>query len=527
MTTDARSPMRTEPGLSGAILVCGTASDAGKSTLVTGLCRALVRRGVSVAPFKAQNMSLNSFATRSGHEIGRAQAVQAIASRVEPEPAMNPILLKPMTGHRSQVVVMGRPAGETNPTSYMSSSDEALRVTVLGAFADLRSRFSVVVAEGAGSPAEVNMLNRDLANLWLAVTTEMPAVLVGDIERGGVFASLFGTVAILPPELGRLVRGFVINKFRGDPSLLGPGIEALEAKTGVPVLGVLPYLPGLGLDAEDSLGLGELAHPVSGRPHDPARSDALDVAVVALPHMANFTDLDALRIEPAVSLRLVDCVASLGDPDLLVVPGSKTTVADLTWLRESGLAEAICRAADRPDGPIILGVCAGYQMLGDEIVDDGVESTAGRVGALGLLRVSTVFGPSKTTRWRHGVALGSTIYGYEIRHGEPVPVSGSRSDGNGVFAFLDDDYGSGREGCTARGGRVVGTSLHGLFECDDFRREFLSNVATRRHKRWTPSGAEFQAAREAQIDRTADLVEGHLDLEAVFDLIATAAPGRA
>ncbi len=519
-------PKSPQGGLRGALLVCGTASDAGKSHLVTGLCRVLVRRGVKAAPFKGQNMSLNSFATPSGHEIGRSQAIQAVAARVEPEPAMNPVLLKPMIGQRSQVVVMGRPAGETDPSSYARSRAEDLRPVVLEAFADLRSRFDVVVAEGAGSPAEVNLLASDLANLWLAVATGTPAILVGDIERGGVFAALYGTVGILPQDLAGAVKGYVINKFRGDPRLLERGIEELEARTGRPVLGVVPYARDLGLDAEDSLGMDEAVRPLAAPAvAAAAHSDVIDVAVVALPHIANFTDLDPLRLEPAVSLRLVRSGQALGDPDLLIVPGSKTTVADLAWLGESGLAGEVRRAARRPGGPVVLGICAGYQMLGEEIVDGGVESRAGRVGALGLLPVRTVFGPGKTTRPRRGKAFGSEVQGYEIRHGETEPLAGVRGTPR-AFAYLEDGFGNGPEGARTADGRVVGTSLHGLFECDEFRAAFVTEVAALRHKRWTPSGASFAAAREGQIDRLADLVEAHLDLGEIFRLISAAGSPR-
>ena len=509
-------PRREGARLRGALLVCGTSSDAGKSQIVTGLCRLLSRRGVRVAPFKAQNMSLNSFATRSGHEIGRAQGVQALAAGVEPEAAMNPVLLKPTGERRSQVVVMGRPTGELDAADYLAGRRAELAPVVLGAFADLRSRFEVVIAEGAGSAAEINLLESDLSNLWLARETGMPAVVVGDIERGGVFASLYGTVRVVPAELARSVRGFVVNKFRGDPALLTSGIEELERRTGVPVLGVLPYVRGLSLDSEDSLGLvAALEGP--GDPRETPPGEALDVAVVALPHVANFTDVDALAIEANVSLRLVRSAAGLGDPDLVLVPGSKTTVRDLDWLRRTGLASAVTAAARRPGGPVVLGICAGYQMLGRTIRDDGVESDAGEVAGLGLLAVETTFRAAKATRPRRGKGLGAPVEGYEIRHGEPEPCPGSES----VTPLLElaDEFGAGPEGAVAADGRVVGTSLHGLFESDAFRSAFLAEVAARRGRRFEASGVSFAAAREAQFDRLADLVEAHLDLEQVLDLV--------
>jgi adenosylcobyric acid synthase len=276
--------------LRGALMVCGTTSDAGKSRVVTGLCRAMARRGVRVAPFKAQNMALNSFVTPSGHEIGRAQGVQALAAGVEPEVDMNPILLKPSSDRTSQVVVLGQPTGHLDAMTYHAAKP-GLRATVVAALDRLRNRFDVVLLEGAGSPAEINLLDGDLVNLWLADAARIPAVVVGDIDRGGVFASLFGTVALLPDHLRSCVQGFVINKFRGDPALLAPGLDELEARTGVPTLGVLPWVDGLHLDAEDSLALRQPWGDGSG---------VLDVAVVRFPRISNFTDVDALALEPAV-----------------------------------------------------------------------------------------------------------------------------------------------------------------------------------------------------------------------------------
>jgi adenosylcobyric acid synthase len=510
-TGSDRTRRRQDHTLRGALLVCGTASDVGKSQIVTGLCRLLARQGVSVAPFKAQNMSLNSYATPSGHEIGRAQGIQAVAAGVEPEVAMNPILLKPMGERRSQVVVMGRPVAELDAAEYQLLKRETLLPVVLDAYDDLRRRYDVVVCEGAGSPAEINLLDGDIANLSLAAATGMSALLVGDIERGGVFAALYGTITLLPEDLSARIGGFVINKFRGDASLLSSGVEELEQRTGIRSLGVLPYLSGLSLDAEDSLGLAAaLRGSTGGLP-------ALDVAVIALPHLANFTDLDALAIEPDVALRLVAAASALGDPDLVILPGSKTTVSDLAWLRETGLAAALVSHASDPAGPTILGVCAGYQMLGTEIVD-GFESRQGRVEGLGLLPTRTEFEAEKLSRPRNGLALGESVSGYEIRQGRPVVTA----DATEPFAVLDDTFGTEAEGVLAEAGRLAGTNLHGLFESDTFRQAFLAGVARRRAKAWGPSAARFGVERQAQIDRLADLIATHLDMEAIYDLIASA-----
>ncbi|HEX8769900.1 MAG TPA: cobyric acid synthase, partial [Acidimicrobiales bacterium] len=322
--------------MSGALMVCGTASDVGKSHVVTGLCRVLQRKGLTVAPFKAQNMALNSFVTRSGHEIGRAQATQAYAARTEPEVAMNPVLLKPTGERTSQVVVMGRPLGHLDAAAYQDEKARLLPM-VLDALEGLRDRFDVIVLEGAGGAAEINLLQDDIVNLRLAKRAGVPAIVVADIDRGGAVAALYGTVALLPADLQSLVRGFVINKFRGDPTLLDGGLLDLERRCGVPTLGVLPYLHDVALDAEDSLAL--TGH--RPRPDQERVGDALDVAVVRFPRIANFTDLDPLAIEPGVSVRLIDDPGGLGSPDLIVLPGTKSTVADLQWLRGRGLDRGV------------------------------------------------------------------------------------------------------------------------------------------------------------------------------------------
>ena len=496
----------------GGIMICGTASDAGKSHVVTGLCRLLARRGLRVAPFKAQNMALNSYVTPAGHEIGRAQGVQALAAGVEPEVAMNPILLKPTGERTSQVVLNGRPLDHLDATEYHRLKP-ALLDEVLGALAGLRARFDVVVAEGAGSPAEINLLDHDIVNLRVAHDAGLPALVVGDIDRGGVFAALHGTVDLLPAHYRRLVRGFVINKFRGDPALLGDGLAELERRTGVPTLGVLPWLPDVALDAEDSLGLQGRRPRASG----PPRGDALDVAAVRFPRISNFTDLDALAVEPGVGVRLVDTAGALGDPDLVVLPGTKATVADLEWLRGTGLDRAVHRAA--LNGSLVLGVCGGYQMMGRRVVD-AFESGRGRVEGLGWLDVETVFGPAKVTRQRRGHAMGHRVTGYEIHHG--VTTRGPAAE---AWVHLDDAYGEGDEGSVDLvDATFLGTSLHGFFEQDGFRAAFLAEVARRRGKAFLPAGVSFAAAREAQFDRLADALEAHLDLAALDAVLAEGAP---
>ncbi|MDQ2724952.1 MAG: cobyric acid synthase [Actinomycetota bacterium] len=502
-------------------MVCGTSSDAGKSHVVTGLCRLLARRGVTVAPFKAQNMALNSFVTTAGHEIGRAQAVQALAAGVEPDGAMNPILLKPTGDRASQVIVNGQAIGHLGAAEYHALKPHLL-ATVLDALADLRRRFDVVIVEGAGSPAEINLLDHDIVNLRIAAEAQLAAVVVGDIDRGGVFAALYGTVMVLPDQYRRLIRAFLINKFRGDPALLGGGLEDLERRCGVPTIGVLPFIADVALDAEDSLALdGRRPRPVGSAPAGRAAVGALDVAVVRFPRLANVTDVDALAIEPGVSVRLVERPEALGAPDLVVLPGTKATVADLAWLRESGLAGVI--AERRRAGAAILGICGGYQMLGRSIVDD-VESGTGAVDGLGWLDVTTVFRPDKVTRRRSGRALGQVVEGYQIHHGRTT-----RGNLATPWIDLDDGEADGAvEGPSDAG--VFGTSLHGVFDRDAFRAAFLEAVANRKGQTFITAGVSFAAARQAQFDRLADLLETHVDLDALGRLIASCgdpSPGRA
>ena len=490
-------------------MVCGTGSDSGKSTLVAGLCRLLARRGLRVAPFKAQNMSLNSAITASGHEIGRAQAAQAAAAGVPPEAAMNPILLKPTDDRTSQVIVDGRVWRTLDARSYQDAKEE-LWPLVMARLVDLRRRFDAVICEGAGSPAEINLLEHDITNLRVAREAGLASILVGDIDRGGVFASLYGTVSILPDDLGKTISGFVINKFRGDPSILAEGLTELERLTGRRTLGVVPWMNCIDIDAEDSLALRDMIEGT--RPTSGASGIApLDVAVISLPRISNFTDIEALRIEPAVRVRFVDSPGALGEPHLVILPGSKSTVADLEWLRAAGLAEAI--AALDPT-TTVLGVCGGYQMLGLRIFDE-VESTRGAdIEGLGLLEVTTTFEASKVTRRVTGHALGQRVTGYEIHHGHSVPATTTSA----MRPWIDTDHGP--EGSRSSTGAVFGTAIHGLFEEDDFRRAFLADVAVRAGIAWDPGPkVSFASARERRFDTIADAIEANVDTSAIMDLI--------
>ena len=492
--------------MSGALLVAGTHSDAGKSVVVAGICRWLAREGVSVAPFKAQNMALNSFVTREGAEIGRAQAHQATAAMVEPEVAMNPILLKPSAERTTQVVVRGKPWATASALSYGGMKGNLMPV-VLESLTALRRRFDVVVCEGAGSPAEINLRKNDLANMGLARAAGLPVLLVGDIDRGGLFASLYGTLALLSPEDQALVSGFLVNKFRGDPTVLEPGLSKMTALTGRSFFGTLPWTPGLGLDGEDSLALAA-PRPVK----TPLGRDALSVAVARLGRISNFTDFDALAHEPGVSVRFTGSAEEILHADLAVVPGTKATVEDLKVLRSRGLDRAFAERGRR--GLPTLGICGGYQMLGRRI-EDGVESTEPETIGLGLLPVETVFAQEKSLGRPQGRAVhfgNAVVSGYEIHHGRV-----SRDGGDPLFMAGEDT-----EGC--RVGATLGTSWHGVLESDGFRRALLVWVAAERNLDWRPGDQSFAAAREGQLEKLGDLIAGNVDREALMRLIDDGPP---
>ncbi|HLI59749.1 MAG TPA: cobyric acid synthase [Solirubrobacteraceae bacterium] len=495
--------------MKGALLVCGTHSDAGKSVLVAGICRWLRRQGVRVAPFKAQNMALNSVVALDGAEVGRAQAVQAAAAEAELEAAMNPILIKPSGERHSQVIVMGRPYADADARAYGQMRQE-LRPVVAAALADLRRRFDAVVCEGAGSPAEINLRDHDLTNMWLAREARLPTLVVADIDRGGVFASLFGTLALLDPADQAQIAGFVINKFRGDHGILAPGLRQLEGRTGRPTLGVLPFVEDLWMDVEDSLALD------ASRPETPAAGvGTLEVAVLRLRWISNFTDADALSAEPGVRVRFTRSPADVERADLVIIPGTKATVEDLARLRAAGLDAALAARAGRGDP--ILGICGGYQLLGERIEDD-VESHRGTVAGLGLLPVATRFASEKVLRRRtgHSPLLGTAASGYEIRHGRVGVL-----DGEGPV--LRDDDGE-PDGCAR--GEVLGISWHAALEHDAFRRALLARVAAARGRRWVAGSAPFAASRAARLDALGDLVADHLDTRALTSLIDAGAPAH-
>ncbi|MGN6162168.1 MAG: cobyric acid synthase [Marmoricola sp.] len=477
------------------LLVAGTTSDAGKSLVTTGLCRAFARRGVRVAPYKAQNMSNNSMVCVGPDgrmaEIGRAQWIQALAARVEPEPAINPVLLKPGTDRRSHVVVMGQPAGAIDATDFVAGRRH-LADAAWAAYDELAARYDVIVAEGAGSPTEINLRSSDYVNMGLARHASLPTVVVGDIDRGGVFAALWGTVALLEPADQALIAGFILNKFRGHESLLAPGIEELDRLTGRHTFGVLPWRSDVWLDSEDAL---DLAGRRSG-----ARA-RIRAAVIRLPRISNFTDVDALGLEPDVDVVFAASPRELTDADLVVLPGTRATIADLDWLRSRGLDGAL--HAHVAAGKTLLGICGGFQMLGREIADPhGVEGDAGAVVAgLGLLDVRTDFAAEKTLRLPTGTALGAPASGYEIHHGRITVGSGEE--------FLGG----------ARAAQVFGTMWHGSLEGDELRAALLATVTDRE-----PTGVSFAEARERRLELLGDLVERHLEVDALLHLALDGAP---
>lgn len=468
-----------------AALIAGCTSDAGKSVLVAGMCRLLARRGVRVAPFKAQNMSNNCAVTLDGGEIGRAQALQALACGLEPDVSFNPVLLKPGSDHTSQVVVKGKADGHVSALTYRSRR-KALRGVVAEALEELRGQFDVVLCEGAGSPAEVNLRESDIANMGLAELADLPVVVAGDIDRGGVLAHFVGTHAILSPEDRARITGFIVNKFRGGVSLLTPGLDVVREYTGVPVLGVVPFIPGLWIDAEDSLGT--VAGASVGPANAPLGTETLSVAAIRLPRVSNATDIEALACEPGVHVQWTVDPSVVARADLVVLPGTKSTVADLKWLRERGLDDVLENRAAR--GLPLIGICGGFQMLCDTIADS-VESAAGTVNGLGVFDTDIEFAGTKTL-------VSHPDGSYEVHNGQVVRSS--------EHPFITEP----EEG--ARRGMVMGTHRHGYLENDQARRELLMEVAVAvgRDGFEVSSTTSFAAERLRQVDMLADAVEEYL-----------------
>ena len=504
-TVSSSVPLPGGRALRGTLMVQGTTSDAGKSTVVAGLCRVLVRAGVAVAPFKPQNMALNSAVTVDGGEIGRAQALQAQAARLAPHTDMNPVLLKPSSDTGAQVIIHGRARMDLDARAYHAYKPQAM-AAVLESHGRLKHAYDVVLVEGAGSPAEVNLRDRDIANMGFAERVDCPVVLVADIDRGGVFAHLVGTLDCLSDTERARVTGFIINRFRGDIALLEPGLDWLAARTGKPVFGVLPYLHGLHLDAEDAIIDAQAARGVEG-----GNAEVLKVIVPVLPRIANHTDFDALRAHPGVDLRFVGPGMPVPPADLVILPGSKSVRADLDFLRANGWDHALARHLRY--GGKLIGICGGMQMLGRWIHDpDGREGPAGSSPGLGWLDLDTTLAPEKQLRqvsgWLAGQEDGAaTVRGYEIHLGV---THGPALEAPAVW--LEDNNRRRPDGARSDDGQVLATYVHGLFD-EPAACGALLRWAGLRHA----GGVDLDALREASIDRLADSMAAHLDLGALLE----------
>lgn len=498
-----------------AIMVLGTGSHVGKSLLTAALCRIFAQQGHRVAPFKSQNMSLNSAATFEGLEIGRAQALQAEAAGIAPSVHMNPILIKPSGDCSSQVVVQGKIWGQISAADYHQRRVEELMPVVRASYDALASEYDIIILEGAGSPAEINLKQHDIVNMRMAEMADAACLLVGDIDRGGVFASLLGTIELLdPPERAR-IRGFCINKFRGDLSLLQPGVRMMEDRLAIPCAGVVPYMHALALEEEDSVGLPPMAR--AGWPSIDNNADRpLRIAVIAFPSFSNFTDFDSLRSEPTVDLHFCRTADMLQNADVVILPGSKQTMSDLTWLRDNHLDQAV-----RAHPGLVVGICGGMQMLGQQLSDpDGVEQQGSTPG-LGLLPITTTMQAAKVTRLCSGTIHGGYLFGvpiaagrvagYEIHVGQTVyPPSAE------PFARLSSGE---RDGCISADRRVLGTYLHGLFDEDLFRHHFLAAARTVCKLAPLDTLTPWKAQREESLDCLARTVSTSLDMKRIFSWV--------
>lgn len=494
-----------------ALMVLGTASNVGKSLVAAALCRHFAARGVRVAPFKAQNMSLNSAATPDGGEIGRAQALQAEAAGIAPSVDMNPVLLKPTSDTRSQVVLQGRVLGTFSAREYRERMRGELHARVLESYARLAQRHDLIVIEGAGSPAEINLRETDIANMEMAHAADARCLLVADIDRGGVFASLLGTMELLDTRDRARIAAFAINKFRGDAELLAPGIAAIEPRLRIPCAGVIPHMPAVGLEDEDSVALGPRRERRAWQGGDAQR---LRIAVVQLPYISNFTDFDALESEPSVDLRYVQSAGELEGAHVVVIPGTKSTIADLRWLHETGVARAL---RENPRVRIV-GVCGGLQMLGARVEDPhGVEG-GGCGEGLSLLPLHTVLAREKTTIPTQGVLAGSALFGQPVGmldvHGYEIHAGRTSYAPGDAFAHIQraNEKRSRRDGAISVDGRIIGTYLHGVFAGDAFRHAFIG--AARAASGLPPADAlaYVQRERQSRLDRLASTVCGALDL---------------
>lgn len=497
-----------------AIQICGTGSGVGKSVIVAGLCRIFALEGFKVAPFKAQNMSLNSFVADDGGEIGRAQALQAAACRLQSSVDMNPILLKPTSDRGSQVIVQGKPVGNMSAIEYRDYKNTA-RQKVLSSFNRLKKDFEVIVIEGAGSPAEVNLKAHDIVNMKMAQAAKAPVILVGDIDKGGVFAWLIGTLELLSRKERRLVKGFIINKFRGDKRLLKSGIDFLEKRTRLKVLGVVPYFKGIRIPEEDSVALDADAKHFT---HKASNRDLIDIAVIKLPHISNFTDFDSLKNEPDVSLRYVQDKTELNGADAIIIPGTKNTIADLAWLKKSGLAGHIVSSVKSGAFAALIGICGGYQMLGEEISDaHHIESKKKNASGLGLLPIATNFDKEKILAQVKAkeISTGLEVSGYQIHHGHSKNLKKTKA----IFKImqLQGERVNALDGTITEDARVWGTYIHGVFDKDAYRRNFLNTLRAR--KGLSPINTKSIIDLDRNLDKLAQLLRDNINMDSVRKIL--------
>ena len=504
------------------IMMMGTSSHVGKSILTTALCRIFYRQGRKVVPFKAQNMALNSYVTRDGDEMGRAQVAQAEAAGLEPMVDMNPVLLKPTGNAQSQVIIMGKPVGNMSAREYHKGYSLKAFGAVKEALARLDKEYDTIVIEGAGSPAEVNLKANDIVNMRVAKHLNAPVLLIADIDRGGALASLVGTLELLDEDEKALVKGLVINKFRGDVTLLTPAIDFLEKKTGKPVLGVIPHIPKMGIDDEDSVSLQEkMAAPADGD---------VKIAVIQTPKISNFTDFDALGYENDVALYYVQEAESLGEPDVIILPGSKNTTEDMLYLEKSGIADKIRKFA-KADKPVI-GICGGYQMLGELICDpEHAESDNDQVQGLGLLGMKTIFAKEKLTsqvmadcvslNFLGKQIVADNLKGYEIHMGH-TEFTRAEEEHPLVIRQRRGERCESIEGTTNASHNVFGTYIHGIFDNDEFRRSLLNAIRAVKGLEALPNTHNLMSEKQQSYEHLADVVEESLDMKKLAEIMGEA-----
>ncbi len=500
-------------------MIQGTGSHVGKSILVCALCRILKQDGYRVAPFKAQNMALNSFVTKDGKEMGRAQVAQAEAAGIDPVVEMNPILLKPTGDCGSQVIIMGKPIGNMTAKEYYQKKADFVSI-IKDAYDKLRSKFDIIVIEGAGSPAEINLKDGDIVNMGMAEMASAPVLLVTDIDRGGAFAWIVGTLELLTASERNMVKGIVFNKFRGDKSILKPGLDMLENRVNKPVVGVIPYIHSLGIDDEDSVSLERS----SDNETNAIKNNHVDIVVIKLPYISNFTDFNIFTYEKGIRVRFVDNVGNIGNPDLLIIPGTKNTVGDLMFLREKGISEEIIKLSRH--GIVIIGICGGYQMLGKQINDPHhVESTKDSIQGLGLLETMTTFAREKQTYQikAHMVEhenlfhVNGEMVGYEIHMGETT-----YNGHNSVRSFARITERAGEmvdilDGCVSSDGNVMGTYIHGIFDNDGFRTGLINYLRLKKGlKSSNECHVNSKSVKEQRYKELADIVRRNINMNLVY-----------